>query len=76
MSDKKAQKNGSLIPSEKSQLIKYSNVLISRGLDLAKAIEKRGSIHVTPLPIISVGVHGTWKATLISQSRIITRPWT
>lgn len=44
MSDKKAQKNGSLIPSEKSQLIKYSNVLISRGLDLAKAIEKRGSI--------------------------------
>ena len=38
MSDNKTQKNGNLVPAGKSELIKYSHALVSRGLDLAKKI--------------------------------------
>jgi tetratricopeptide (TPR) repeat protein len=38
MSDNKTQKNGNLVPAKKSELIKYSHALVSRGLELAKKI--------------------------------------
>ena len=41
MSSDKDQKKGSLIPSGKREIIKYSSGLIKRGLELVKIIEQK-----------------------------------